>query len=562
MKKLIKIIPLVLIVFLAYCETTELDLATKPNELTEDNANVDFLYNSIQVESGRWIQSFGNRGGDMTRVSYMFGRTYLSNYEPPSSDFVWRQAYQRIFTDIVIMKGLAEENEQFAHIGMAQVLQAFILATLVDFYGDVPWTQALDPVEFPNPVADSGSSVYDAALGLLDEGISNLNAGSTLPEFDLFYSGDLAAWVRAANTIKLRLYLNRRLVDGSAMGNFNQIINSGNYIQNTSQDFQFRWGTQNVNPGESRHPLYSTDYSSTGAGNYQSNWLMDHMIVNNDPRIRYYFFRQVGCTPGNIDINVVMCLTNQQTLICSDITPPPHYQGFPYCSLPFGYWGRDHGNDEGIPPDGFTRTTAGVYPAAGRFDADYFINDPANARVGPDLGGQGVGITPVILASTVDFMIAESRIINNDFAGALSAITDGISKSCNKVQDFGSRDTTVSSDDWDTYGTDATDTAVYIADIQSKYNSANNSGKFDILGNQLFVNLYGNGIDAYNFYRRTGYPTTLQPCIELNSGAFTRSFFYPANEANTNSSISQKPDQKVQVFWDTNPGFPSFPFSN
>jgi len=203
-----------------------------------------------------------------------------------------------------------------------------------------------------------------------------------------------------------------------------------------------------------------------------------------------------------------------------------------------------------------------VYPAAGRFDADYFINDPANSRVGPDLGGQGVGVTPVILASTVDFMIAESKIINNDFAGALSAITDGITKSCNKVQDFGSRDTTVSSDDWDTYGTDATDTAVYIADIQSLYNNADNSGKFDILGEQLFVNLYGNGIDAYNFYRRTGYPSTLQPMIELNSGNITRSFFYPANEANTNSSISQKPNHEVKVFWDTNPGGPSFPFSN
>ena len=40
-----------------------------------------------------------------------------------------------------------------------------------------------------------------------------------------------------------------------------------------------------------------------------------------------------------------------------------------------GYWGRDHGNDEGTPPDNFTRTASGVYPAGGSFDGseDVFL---------------------------------------------------------------------------------------------------------------------------------------------------------------------------------------------
>ena len=37
-----------------------------------------------------------------------------------------------------------------------------------------------------------------------------------------------------------------------------------------------------------------------------------------------------------------------------------------------GYWGRDHGNDNGIPPDGFKRTLRGVYPAGGAFDDSSF----------------------------------------------------------------------------------------------------------------------------------------------------------------------------------------------
>ena len=39
--------------------------------------------------------------------------------------------------------------------------------------------------------------------------------------------------------------------------------------------------------------------------------------------------------------------------------------------------------------------------------------------------------------------------------------------------------------------------------------------------------MYGNGVDAYNAYRRTGFPTTLQPNMEPNPGSYIRSLYYP-----------------------------------
>ena len=51
-----------------------------------------------------------------------------------------------------------------------------------------------------------------------------------------------------------------------------------------------------------RHPLYRSNYTNTGGGEYQSNWLMFSMINghagNTDPRIPYYYYRQVPETPG------------------------------------------------------------------------------------------------------------------------------------------------------------------------------------------------------------------------------------------------------------------------
>jgi hypothetical protein len=47
-------------------------------------------------------------------------------------------------------------------------------------------------------------------------------------------------------------------------------------------------------------------------------------------------------------------------------------------------------------------------------------------------------------------------------------------------------------------------------------------------------------------------PSNLQPALLEFPGEFPRTFNYPADCVNLNSSISQKP-HNVQVFWDTNP---------
>ena len=112
---------------------------------------------------------------------------------------------------------------------------------------------------------------------------------------------------------------------------------------------QFTYGTNEVQP-DTRHPAYSSDYTVNGGGTYRSISLMAYMQDKNDPRRRYYFYRQRGTTPGQ-DADPAL-----ETLQCSLQTPPAHYDGFPFCGLTNGYWGRDHGNDEGIPPDGFLRT--------------------------------------------------------------------------------------------------------------------------------------------------------------------------------------------------------------
>jgi len=549
MKKIVKILSLALafgMVLFQSCETTELDLRTNPNALSTDNADPNFLLNGIQETFIRIVESFGYTGSQVTRIDYMGSRQYRTAYGPSSFDGRWEDAYTEILTDTYAMYPLAEEAGLGYHIGMGKFMEAYTMSMLVDFLGDVPYSEANNGADNFNPGVDSGADIYANIETLLNEAIAAFNSGGVAPDNDFFYDGNASKWIKACNTLKLKIYITERLVASDAVSKFNSIISSGNYIQSVDDDMQFTWGTNEVSP-DTRHPAYGTDYTTSGGGRYRSNSLMQYMMDTADPRIRYYFYRQNEFTPGSDGTD-----PNLETLQCSLQTAPAHYAGFPYCTLSNGYWGRDHGNNEGIPPDGFLRSLVGVYPAGGAFDDNRF-----EGRVLGE-GGGGAGITPVLLASTVDFWRAELAMLAGNPGTAKNFVLAGLSKSVSKVLTFGSLD---SSADVATYEPTATEISDHSDTIDAAFD-ADATGGWNVLGQEMFVALYGNGIDAYNFYRRTGYPSNLQPNLEPDPGSFIRSFFYPSNAANNNSNITQKATQTVQVFWDTNPAGPSFPYSN
>jgi hypothetical protein len=95
-------------------------------------------------------------------------------------------------------------------------------------------------------------------------------------------------------------------------------------------------------------------------------------------------------------------------------------------------------------------------------------------------------------------------------------------------------------------------TSAYQAAVASLFDAAAN--KQDVIGKEYWIALNGNGLEAYNLYRRTSAPKNMQPTIQVSTDPYFRSMIYPATYANLNSSAVQKDAGAVnKVFWDTNP---------
>lgn len=558
MKKISKylFVAFILIGMTYSCETIDLDLQDSPNNLAADQADPNLLLNSVQLAYASNMNFINDLGGRVTRIEYLNGRDYANTFPGSTFDNFWQRVYSSadfqigvntvkvgIFPNVanIIQINSDSEIDYSFHIALGQTLKAHMLLLSVDYLGKAAFSEAGNVDEFPAPTLDEGTAIYASALGLLSEAEALFAAEpSTQGAQDFFYGGDSEKWIKLINTIRLKVSITTGDISG-----FNSIIAANNYISSSADDFQFQYGSRELQP-DTRHPIFQTDYTPSGARNYRSNWLMNNMLNRNDPRMRYYFYRQQDVTPG-----VDGTPPREEVLACSLVTPPTHYAGFIYCGVSNGYWGRSHGNDEGGPPDNFLRTTGGVYPHGGRFDDNSF------GEVGLGQGGGGAGIEPIMLASYVDFWQAEAAMLSSPAAGRPFMLS-GMAKSVTKAESFGILD--VGADT--SLAPSSADIDAFLANVAANFDALDDEGKWNLMAEQYWTAMYGGGTEAYNFYRRTGFPTTLAPNWEENPGSFPRTFLYAQTEVITNPNLTQKQTLGEQVFWDTNPAGPAFPSSN
>lgn len=530
-----------------------------PNGVDPSQANVDLLLNTAQLSFTGVYTGASDYGGQLTRQQQMYGPLYNNAYSPESFDGLWSGAYTGAIININTLLPIAQTQKKYVQAGIAQVLKAYILGTMVDNFGDIPNAESGLGEANLTPKADKGADVYKNVFQLLDSAISNFgkSGAGAGPANDLFYGGNKKKWATLAKTLKLKFYMQTRLVDKvNVTAKVTDLLTANDLVNLESNDFVFRYSIVNNTP-DSRHPHYGANYNNASAGSNSANDFIGNYfmwaigiektgaaggVTNLDPRRRYYFYRQTTNYGG----------ANNASCPCISENFPAHYtDDMPFCLVGAGYWGRDHGDASGTPPDGLLRTTWGVYPAGGEFDASQ------NTSVDNTRGGKGAGIDPIWVSSFTYFLEAEASLkLDIGVRGTPKALLEkGIRASIAKVLAFPATvNVTVPANRIPTQS--AIDN--YVSIVLANYDlAATDAKRLDIIMKEYYIAAWGNGIEAYNNYRRTGSPDNMQPVKTTpNPGFFIRSLFYPSVYVNRNVNA---PAQKTpgtaanKVFWDNNP---------
>lgn len=525
MKKIIKYITVLisLVLILSSCESTDLDLLNDPHSLTPDSASPNYVLNSILINGNAQVYSLSGLTKPVIRQTNQFG-LYTNVVGQESMTSAWYLNYT-IMNNLNTLKEISANKNLPHHVAMGEIVNAMTLVNLVDYIGTAIYSEAVNSAEYPNPGLDDGEYIYNEVYTLLYDAISKLHENATYTQDDLYYHGDIVKWEKLANSLIIKMLVQSRKATGfdqsAAASKINEIVSSGMYMKDVEDDFQYNYGVNQINP-DSRHPLFTTFY--VGSPNtYMSNDFMLRLMNNldtTDPRLNAYIYRQTDTAPTGTFI--------------TDCTSA----GFSNsdCYIGGGYWGRLHADESGIPNDNKLRATYGAYPIGGAYDDANFT--PIHEGLG-DL--KGAGINPILTSSNINFLLAEAVLTISGVNGdALNFAQIAVENSFQKVSDF--------------TGRSLPNTADYINFVVDKYNNSTSiEDKLELIINQNYLASFGNGIEPYNAYRRTGFPTWITTDFQ-DPGAFPRSMFIPKSEldSNENSDMVQK-TLTDQVFWDTNP---------
>lgn len=541
-----------------------------PNQISVSGADVNLIMNSVQLNFADFFHSAAGTVDPLVRMQALTGGyRYQTAYNPSSLDGTWNLAYKGVLINNQAMQPLAAEKGLTTHVAVGKILEAYTFLTLVDLFGDVPQAEALQAASGNfNPVATSGSDVYAYAIQLLTDARAQLAltgpaAGAALVR-DIFYGGDRVKWTALANSLELKAWINISMIPSrkaEADGRIATFIDLAtgavkvNLVDTPAENLTYKYGTATV-PAGSRHPWYDQYYGLTAgtAGGYINNYYMhevfgkwdptsptDESKVVQDPRWRYYFYRQIG------SIVVAEAKFDPKAIFCG--AQPPHYTawgGGVFCVFQPGFFGRDHGDGSGTPPDGAAMTCAGAYPAGGKIDTNPITTKTFNTSAKRTDGANGAGIQPIFMHFFTDFTRAELMARAGQPAIAKTILATAIDNSITQVK------ATVTAGGQTIAATLVPSTANYKAAVAALYDAA--TIKTDIIAREYWIALWGNGVEAYNMYRRTSAPRNQQPLVQVSTDTYFRSMVYPAIYANLNSSATQKnAAASNKVFWDNNP---------
>lgn len=510
------------------CSDSWMDVNNNPNN--PKDASLNLLLTSAQVSMGfRLSRSINENPSIFGRQFYNLSESqYTHNNTTYSSDFDLIHANSLKDFQEIIEQGTAKEK--WHYVGIAKVCKAYAYMVLVDLFGDLPYDESLSGEDNLQPAYDTDSDIYASLHSLLDEAINDFAKEDLGVDGDLIYGGSISRWVKAAKSIKLRMYVNTRLVNpDESTAAINALIQEGDFISTNSEDFEFRFG-ESISP-LNQHPVYQQEYSGSGDKTfYMDNYFMYNMIAKNDPRLKYYIYRQDD--GSSLTFETYPCNTRTDCVYgyLGDHPDFPNGEGD-------GYIGRDHGDPSGLPGDAEIRATFGVYPIGGTYD-DGAMRERTNAT------GTGAGLLPMISNSMIQFLLAEAAITLGTTGVDSEYFEEGIRTSLSKVSTF-----SVTTDP-NAVPMLANDVEAYVADRIAELNASGLSAeqKLNIVIKEKYYAEFGNGMEAFTDYRRTGAPADL-PNSLAPAAPFPLRLYYSVNETSTNPNAVQ-PTIDTPIFWD------------
>jgi hypothetical protein len=357
-------------------------------------------------------------------------------------------------------------------------MQAYLFFSLTMMWEDVPFTQALDPEEFPEPAFDDQETVLRGVISMLDEATNQIQLGEdAVEDGDLIYGGDMMQWTKFANSLKLRTYMFLRNQDPSVDSEISSLLNSE--LIRTNAD-------------EASIPYFDSD------DNAHNIWVLNNLFGG---------FTDAG--NGNNFLFAGETLVD----IMNDLEDPRRETYFAFPTFDGG---------ETFEATEYVGQTAGV---ADYGDDTSMISQNIIRRDWPNR---------ILTASEVLFYEAEFLATTGDLPGAYDAYIEGVRASL----DFLAPYTVLNSRTGQSDGISEEDKDDYLANLPGAFSSE--SQALEAIHTQQYIEVWDRAPENWSHWKRTKFPD-LPVAQNADLGDVIRRFPYPPDEVSSNPNTPQDP---------------------
>ena len=170
-------------------------------------------------------------------------------------------------------------------LAMIKIMQVYANTVLVNSFGNIPYSQAINIGSTSTPKYDDAKTVYYSLLTNLDSAIDSLNNNyGAFGSSDLLLNSDVDSWLIFANSLKLRL--------GMILADYDPAFSKSiveaaapNVFQSSTGKVAFSYLSSPPNT----NPIW-VDLVQSGRNDFVgANTLMDTLSKTNDPRLSSFF---------------------------------------------------------------------------------------------------------------------------------------------------------------------------------------------------------------------------------------------------------------------------------
>ena len=198
-------------------------------------------------------------------------------------DAVWRNMYSSIISEANAMYNLADAENNNALKGASLVMQAVGYQTLVDFFGPIPFTEAIDG-SILQPAYDTEATVYAGIITMLTDASALLatGSGSITASSDLFYEGDLSKWKKLSNSLMFRALMRISSTPENQNSKMQGLM--GKMIASNEESAQITY----LGAAPDANPIWETIVDGNRAEYKINSVLVELLEQSNDERLAVY----------------------------------------------------------------------------------------------------------------------------------------------------------------------------------------------------------------------------------------------------------------------------------